>query len=178
MTQMVNSYYQISGIINSLCILISGVYGFIDISLDRNNTFTNIIVNLSCLIFSFIFLYNELNGVPNSEVYVSKFILFLFTGLLILGTSQVGFILGFIVIFYSLINLSLYYIDFNKKDDTSPSNNIEHRNQSFTSDRLESPPNPYRMSISTTSNFNSIPNNIDVNTINKNGNIIQYGSSV
>lgn len=178
MTQKVNSYYQISGIINAICILISGVYGFVDISLDRNNNLTNIIVNLSCLIFSFIFLYNELNGVPNSEVYVSKFILFLFTGLLILGTSQVGFILGFIVIFYSFINLSLYYIDYNKKDDSPPSNNIEHRNQTFTSDREDSPPNPYRTSISTTSNFSSISNNIDVNTINKNGNIIQFGSSV
>jgi hypothetical protein len=178
-----NTFYQISGILNAFCILISGIYGFIDISIDRNNYLTNIIVNLSCIIFSFLFMYHELNSMPDQDSYCSKFILFLFSGLLILGTSDVGFALGFLVIFYSLINISLYYIEYKKKVNNPVQHNIEagNRNSSYRNsiEREDSPPNPYKMNLPTSCNtLNNNPNNYDVNTINQNGNIIQYGSSV
>ena len=200
-----NSCYQISGILNALCILISGIYGFVDVSIDRNNYLTNVIVNLSSIIFSFLFIYYELNSIPDQKSYFNKFILFLFSGLLILGTSDVGFALGFIVILYSLINISLYYIEYNKTNDNindnsnnqnnlngnpnnnqnnlngNPNNNQNNnQNNSGPYSREErydvSPPNPYRMNSS--NSYNGIvpePNNYDVNTINQNGNIVQYG---
>lgn len=182
-----NSCYQIIGIINALCILISGIYGFVDISIDRNNYLTNVIVNLSCIIFSFLFLYNELNSVPNLEVYINKFILFLFSGLLVLGTSEVGFGLGFVIITYSLINISLYYINYKKPIEENNSNPYNNNNEiinsqpSYTNsfDREDSPPNPYKMNVPL--NYNgqtSDSNNYDINTINRNSHMIQYGSSV
>ena len=169
-----NNCYQFSGILNALCILISGVYGFVDIGYDRNNYLTNVIVNLSCIIFSFLFLYYELNSEPDINSYLNKFILFLFTGLLILGTSEVGFILGFFVILYSLINFSFYYQEY-KKPKNDSTNEIP-TNGPYG--REDSPPNPYRSSVQ---NTYTIPpsriNNYDINTINRNGNIIQYGET-
>jgi len=109
MNDIKNNCYQFSGILNALCILISGIYGFVDIGYDRNNYLTNVIVNLSSILFSFLFLYFELILEPNINTYLNKFILFFFGGLLILGTSDIGFGLGFIVIIYSLINISLFY---------------------------------------------------------------------
>lgn len=170
-----NNCYQFSGILNALCILISGVYGFVDIGYNRNNYLTNVIVNLSCILFSFLFLYYELNTEPDIDNYLNKFILFLFSGLLILGTSDVGFILGFIVILYSLINVSLYYFEYKKPKVNDPEN-INH-NTSFS--REDSPPNPYRMNLPAPCNLtDSQTNNYDVNSTNRNGNIIQYGSGI
>jgi ABC-type transport system involved in multi-copper enzyme maturation permease subunit len=169
-----NNCYQFSGILNALCILISGVYGFVDIGYDRNNYLTNVIVNLSCIIFSFLFLYYELNSEPDISSYLNKSILFLFAGLLVLGTSQVGFILGFFVIFYSLINISFYYLE-NKKPNNNSTNELS---QNGPYGREDSPPNPYRNSVPNTYTIPpSQTNNYDVNTINRNGNIIQYGET-
>lgn len=175
-----STFYQFGGIINALCILISGIYGFVDIGYNRNNYLTNVIVNLSCVLFSFLFIYYELNCDPNIESYFNKCILFLFTGLLVLGTSEVGFILGFIIILYSLVNGSFYYIEYKKpglNNNTSENNNLP---PDFNFQREESPPNPYRMNIPVSNNEpqNNNQHNYDVNTVNRNGNIIHYGSNV
>lgn len=170
--------YQLFGILNALCILISGIYGFIDIGYNRNNYLTNVIVNLICILFSFLFIYGELISSPDLEAYRNKSVLFLFFGLLILGTSEIGFILGFFVIFYSLINIVILYCEYKNRPliNIENSNNNQENNQNldYTNDL---PPNPYEIRSQNQYNApNNSERNFDVNTINRHGNIVQYGS--
>ena len=128
---------KLYGVINAFTILISGIYGFMEIKENTNkNNITYFTINIYSIISSVLLLSFEINNTSTKDDLLFKITIYLLLGVLLLGTSYVGFIMGSITLFYSCFNMLLLY--FLKKNnqilDTTPqlsTDNFNHKSSTI-----------------------------------------------
>ena len=91
------------------------VFGFSDLQQTKDPTVSNVIISLYAAIFGVIMLMTEIkyqrlvSAVPLFQRYEGRGFLHLFIGILIVGTSTFGLIVGIITALNGLLNIGLFY---------------------------------------------------------------------
>ena len=93
----------------------SCVFGFFDVEESKNLNVSNIIISLYAAVFGVIMLMTELkyqrlvSAVPLFQRYEGRGFLHFFIGMLIVGTSTFGLVIGIITALNGLLNIGLFY---------------------------------------------------------------------
>ena len=128
---------KLYGVINAFTILISGIYGFMEIKENTNkNNITYFTINIYSIISSLLLLSFEINNTCTKDDILFKMTIYLLLGFLLLGTSYVGVIMGSIILFYSFFNMILlYFLKKNNKiiDTTAQSSTDNFNHESLIS---------------------------------------------
>ena len=93
----------------------ASVFGFFDIQETTNIIVSNVVISLYAAIFGVIMLMTEVkyqrlvSAVPLFQRYEGRGFLHLFIGMLIVGTSTFGLVVGIITALNGLLNVVLFY---------------------------------------------------------------------
>ena len=171
---------RLYGVCNSFSLFISGIFGIIEINNNNSNCElrSDYIINIYSLIGALLLLYFEINNTYLLEDILFKIMAYIFYGILILGTSKIGLIIGSINIFYGIANVFIYYLIKNNKLQVNNINtNITHSNINNQSEEINELP----------SNINNQSEEINEPPINYedinqnfpyNNSIVQYRNNV